>query len=492
MFHRKKEDSMFLSEKQQERKIRPLEITIGLFVLLAIVGIIFGISKLRRPTLDLPQVVRQDETSQIYSLIPHALGFSDPRTYLLLFINNTELRPAGGFIGSYAVVTVDKGRTTVHVIEGTESLDNNAPSTWKEEPPAPIKKYLGIGNWFFRDSNWSPDFTVSAQQAIKAYKGEEGKNAESIDTVVAVTPTVLEKMLEITGPVTVNKKTFHAETVTERLEYEVEYGFANNDVAFEDRKQILGPLMQEIMKKLRSEAFTNYSSFVQVIAGLADQKHILFYSEDEGFQKKIDANLWAGRFVQTDGDYLQWVDANLAALKTDHAIERNLLYSIRSQGNARIATANMHYKHTGVFDWRTSRYLSYVRIFVPNGSTPISIRGVGKNNETIGVEKIDTGVENGKKWFGAYVSIEPGSERNVSFEYYLPETVAGSEMGDTYTLVVQKQAGTEAHGLTLDLNFDTTIKSADPAEKSSEWGNAVYAVESDLLIDRAFQVILER
>ena len=61
-------------------------------------------------------------------LLTSLLGLDRPHVYLLLFLNNTELRPAGGFIGSYAIVKVENGALQLLKVEGTEILDNSAPN----------------------------------------------------------------------------------------------------------------------------------------------------------------------------------------------------------------------------------------------------------------------------------------------------------------------------------------------------------------------------
>ena len=63
------------------------------------------------------------------------MGNTAPQTYLVLFLNNTELRPAGGFIGAYAVVKIDKSKPQIIKVEGTEILDNLAP---KDFPAVPV------------------------------------------------------------------------------------------------------------------------------------------------------------------------------------------------------------------------------------------------------------------------------------------------------------------------------------------------------------------
>src|SRR3989339_224407 len=60
-------------------------------------------------------------------ILKQALGLSKPKTYLLLFLNNTELRPGGGFIGVYATVRMDKGQTEILALEGTEKIDSRTP-----------------------------------------------------------------------------------------------------------------------------------------------------------------------------------------------------------------------------------------------------------------------------------------------------------------------------------------------------------------------------
>ena len=67
-----------------------------------------------------------------------------------------ELRPTGGFIGSYAIMTFDKGRLAEIVVNDVYTADGQLKG--HVDPPEPIRKYLGEGGWFLRDSNWDPDF----------------------------------------------------------------------------------------------------------------------------------------------------------------------------------------------------------------------------------------------------------------------------------------------------------------------------------------------
>src|SRR3989338_1423493 len=438
------------------------------------------------------QIVRDqaDEQGQkLFALLPQLLGIESPKTYLILFENNTELRPAGGFIGAYAVARVSNGDIEVLKIEGTETLDRQTPETWIPGPPAPITEHLGVDRWYFRDSNWSPGFAESAQKALELYRGEGGLLANDIDVVLAITPTVLEELLRISGPVSVEGITFDAANVTETLEYEVEYGYAERGIVLHERKRILEPFARVLIDRIKKTLLPRAGEYIETFAKLAEEKQILFYSPKETLQREYGDLGISGVVTSTGGDYLLWADANLAALKTDHAIQRNLTYSFEKRRDGRyVATTSMEYAHTGTFDWRTTRYRTYARVFVPRGSELVSVEGAMKTDRSAEPGTVDMGQELGKQWFGSFTSIEPGTTSTLSFIYLLPDAIGKQIENGLYTLFVQKQSGTIAHGLTLDLNFDTTISAATPAERQGEWGDEVYRVESVLRVDRGFTV----
>jgi hypothetical protein len=483
---------------RRKKKSRVFPILFGsclIIVVLLIFGAWYTSKKLSNMSILNTDFVRNTVVKEIgqdkaflFDLMPAFLGFSKPQTYLVLLLNNTELRPGGGFIGTYATIEVDGGKMDILALDGTENLDRNAPENWKVEPPAPMREYLDVDRWFFRDSNWSPDFRVDAERAMSFYAAEEGIAAGEIDGVIGITPTVLEELLEIVGPVTVEGVEFTSENVVETLEYQVEYAYKDKDIHKYDRKKIIQPLLLQVLEKMKEDILSEYRTYLNVAEALANQKHILFYHTDESVQQILEEEDWAGRVASTDGDYLLWVDANLAALKTDEALQRKLTYEIVRSGDDRYtARTTMEYTHTGNFDWRTSRYITYARVYAPEGSTLIDVEGVLKSGASITTDMVDIGTELGKQLFGTMFSIEPGQVKTLSFTYLLPEKI-GQE--DEYELLVQKQLGSIEHTLTLDLDFATLLQSAEPPEEEEEWYDGVYRYTTDLKVDREFRVKL--
>lgn len=430
------------------------------------------------------------------NVLQEVLGYSQPRTYLLLFLNNTELRPGGGFIGAYAVVRIDKGSPQILKVEGTEILDNYAPQDALLDPPAPLKKYLLISKWAFRDSNWSPDFASSSVQSLEMFKLENGTAAGQIDAVIGFTPTVLEGILKISGPITVDGEQFTADNFTDKMEYEVEYGYYQRGLPPSQRKQVLADLAKALMAKLKTDIMGNWGKYLALGQNMLAQKQIAAYSSYSQAEQVLVAKGWAGEMKQTAGDYILWADANLGALKTDKVVVRNLSYSFSptsspaGQAGNIIADLKMDYKNTGNYGKFTTVYRDYARIYVPIGSRFISVSGSSKDIGAPGT--VDQGIENGRQWFGTFIAINPGETGELEWHFYLAPGIVSQIQNKTYSLLVQKQIGTIGNGLTLSLDFGKDILlSAYPGESSAQYGDSRYSYNTDLSIDRQFDVKLK-
>jgi len=219
------------------------------------------------------------------------------------------------------------------------------------------------------------------------------------------------------------------------------------------------------------------------------QRQIMVYSTRDDFQKIFVAKHWAGAMTEVSHDYLLWADANLGALKTDASISRVLSYELRPDGKGKyIAKVKMAFNHKGVFDWRTSRYRDYARVYVPIGSKLIKTTGAMKTDRSTEAGRVDQGVENGRQWFGAFISIEPGNTGELSFEYYVAPQIAQILKNNSYRLLVQKQLGTNNTGLTLSLIFDKNLAEAVPGEDTKKHGDNRYEYTGTLKLDSNFEI----
>ncbi len=428
--------------------------------------------------------------AELSKLLPALSGYPVPKNYLLLLQNNTELRPTGGFIGTLATVTVASTMAQDLKVSDVYALDGAGAVNLKTIPPAPLAKYLSAPKWYLRDANWSPDFPTAAREVIDIYDQEGG--AEKFDGVLAVDPTLAVDLLKIVGNITIGTSTFTPENVTDEIEYQVEKGFDAKGLPISQRKDILIALAAEVFTRVAALPNDKWQLAVNAFVRALDEKHMMVASFDPAVASFAASRNWDGAVHAPANDFLMVVDANLAALKTDSVMTRAINYSLKPDANGLTATVNLTYVNHGGFSWKTTRYRNYTRIYVPPGSALVSSSGAMANDKILDPKrtpgKVDTVDELGLRSFGAFISIEPGETRTLSFTYKLPPSIVSAARGGNYSLNVQKQPGTIAVPLTLNLDFGKKVASADPPEAPQYWGDGSYNVSTDLTIDREFKV----
>jgi len=433
-----------------------------------------------------------DDAVSLIEIVLPLVGYPQEKTYLLLLQNADELRPGGGFIGNIGEVKVEAADFGKIDFKDVYAVDDPVNATWKEVAPESIQKNLHVPAWFLRDANWSPDFPTSAATIMDFYERETaqgtGRNVH-LDSVVALEPGLFRELLRLTGPVVVEGKTFDAENFFDQLQYDVEIGFAGKGIPVPQRKEVVGKVGDELLKKLTSQPASDWPKIAALFTNALERKDIMMYSRDPEFQSILDSHDWSGRTKGTEGDYLMVVDANLAALKTDGKMVKHIFYSVDLTDKQNpTATVRLRYTNTTQsIDWRYTRYRSYTRVYVPEGSELISSRGAmaGDITQTGGIPvtgKVDVMKELGKTVFGAFWSIEPKKTGELEFTYRLPEYVVDQLRQGKYDVLIQKQPGAVTQ-LTLDLSFGKKLLSAMPAEAESAFGDNRYQAQFDLLKD---------
>lgn len=372
---------------------------------------------------------RKEELSTIFSLIPEIANEKE-KTFLLLFQNNNELRPGGGYIGSFGILKI-KGEEVISIDTHDTNVFDSSMET-KMTPPFPMKDYLKVFDWELRDSNWSPDFATNADKAEELYHIEGGE--EELAGVVAISTKLLPSFLEVTGPVTVAgfPGEYNAENAIEKLQFQVEKGYADQGIEEGKRKYVIKDLSKAILAKAQKLSLSDKKKLVEKMEQHLNEKDVMINFKDYALQKKIKQLGWNGELKEAEQDYLMMVDANLASFKTDQVMKRTFEYTADFSREKPRATLDITYRHGGrLRNWYIKDYQSYLRIFVPDGSWLASSENVSQ---------VQYGSEQDKKFFGGIINIPVGTIKTVSFSYDLPENVTI----DDYKILIQKQAGIDS------------------------------------------------
>lgn len=390
-----------------------------------------GFESLKR-LLGLAPIARETKTDlETVMSLADAVLYTEgkEKVFLILFQNNLELRPGGGFIGSFGILKVRDGNIVEFAVHDTGNFDGRIPST--VSPPYPMKETLRIDSWKLRDSNYAPDFGENAKWAETFY--HMGQGAEQFDGVVAVTTNVLTSLLRVTGPITIEgfPGTYGADNAILDLEYQVEQGYLKQNIAFGERKSVMNILGLEILKHVKELSLSKKYELFGVILNDLHEKDIQLSFKDEVLQEQVAVSGWDGKMdTNWKNDYLFVVDANLNSFKTDYFMKRSYAYMIDLTADAPRATLAVTYTNTTkVRDWFAKDYQTFFRVYVPSGSY--------LNKVTNGAKDPVFGELLGKKYFGVLVQVPILTEKTVVFEYTLPSTFKK----EWYDLKIQKQPG---------------------------------------------------
>lgn len=416
-------------------------------------------------------------------LAPEFFGYPDQSTFLVLFQNNDELRPTGGFLGTYGILQTKSGDIVRFDSHDIYHMDEpmEAGRLLSIVPPDPIRKYLNK-TWYMRDSNWSPDWPTSAEQIIWFYNKENAllppKNqinnfSGSFNGVIAITPDFVESLFDLTGPIVVNGEQFNKENFTTVLQYKVEQDLAAQNVTSWQRKEIVGKILEEIKKRIFNLNYSQWPAAAEKISEAIEQKNILLYFKNN-YLENLSQELNAGGEMKTpNGDYFMLVDSNMAALKTDAVMQRSITYKLRQKSDGLYADLKIVYKNTGKEDWRTSDYKDYARIYLPSGSELKSATGFSVLDKPY--KEVDKTVVAGL----LYVRL--GKSTTLDISYKLPAFLANQFSQGNYSLYVQKQPGNRVNSLQVDVMAPSAIKSYNPAGAKVNGSNIIWnsALETD-------------
>ncbi|MEK9155398.1 MAG: DUF4012 domain-containing protein [Patescibacteria group bacterium] len=430
------------------------------------------------------------EFLQFVDTLTFLLGGEEKMRYLTLFQNNTELRPTGGFVGSFAEIDMDNGAMTNLRLPGGGSYDVQGQLQEFVESPKPLS--LINPRWEFHDGNWFPDFPTSAKKMQWFYEHAGGPTT---DGVIAVNASFVEKLLGVVGAVEMPEygKTIDAENFLFETQKIVEIDY---DRVINTPKAFLGDLAPKLLEKVKEADIGTLLKVLALVEQGLEEKDIQVYFRNEDAQKAMKELGFAGAIQQTAGDYFMMVDTNIGGGKTDSVIDQavDIDVDIAETGtitNSVTITKTHRGLASALFNGRNN--VDYLRVYVPEGSVLLSADGfeppssslfeksdfdlqvdddlslIVKNQTKDAISGMDIWDEFGKTVFGGWVQTAPGETQTIHISYRIPQTMfpadadtsllararrgLGFDNQDAYSMFVQKQSGVKTRTTTVHIDY---------------------------------------
>ncbi len=455
------------------------------------------------------------------NLIPVKIG--EERTYLVVFQNSSELRPTGGFIGSYGLVSFAQGRMTSFKIHDIYEADGQLRG--HIAPPDEILHYLGQTSWYMRDSNWAPDFPLTAKRLEWFLEKETGIK---VNGVVAVNLGAVQKILQAVGPVSLpdRQEEVTATNFFEKAEFAAEINFFPGST---QKPQFLAAVASGLLAKVSEGTKLDYLAVGKAVWQALEEKDILVYFDEPDIYELVVNNDWDGRLT-TNGcgekstNCLMLVEANLGANKANYFVKRAVQVDqiIDKAGQVEV-TVTVKYRNDSPNNaWPGGNYKNYLRILVPEGTTLSSLDLGDKRTATFSslltAEVLQSvpadqflvfrSLEQslGRKGtvdpvatsYGVLVEVPVQTERTVKFAYRPSYKLDFSKTTQNFRFVLLKQPGTAKDLVDLAIDYPTFLTPVWDQQNPPPKDVSVLALPSklvyntDLSKDRVFEVKFRR
>lgn len=372
-----------------------------------------------KPRLDKPQVEKTKD------LLKTLLGYDSNRKFNILIFpqDYLEIRPTGGFPGTYLFARADQGNLKTLVFD----------DIWKFDKPLERSKKPQLNQYA-----WWAHFPRAARYAMDVYRRN---THQDVDGVITLDPTAVKYILAAIGTIEVPEfnETVDQANVTDKI---LEYSpYVKGATGPAKHKIFMGEIVKAIENRLSDyDTLAKRDAIAAAFLKGLESKHILIFFNDKSIKEVVSASGWDGAIDKSHStDFLAVRDYNAGVNKVDLYVDRDIKYTVdldRAQGPA----AKLEIKYRYAYDRKlherygdlagpaNRQYKNILRVYAPKGAKLLDSKGYSGY--------VKSGTEDGRRVFEGLVALDPNSAGTVTLEYALPARIK-----DTYSLSLNKQPG---------------------------------------------------
>ena len=319
-----------------------------------------------------------------------------------------------------------------------------------------MRELLSQEHWYLRDSNWDPDFSVSAARAAWFYQKETGS---SVDGVFAINTPFIVDVLKATGPIDLPD---YNDRITADNFYGKSLYYTQNDFfpGSTQKKDFLGTLTRALITKVTASQTTNMTALFRAMAHALAGHDLLMMFGSADLQSVAAHFDWADVVPSTTGcigvevgtcrfDPLITVEANMGVNKANYFVTRTIDRTITIHTDESLSEMETITMKNASGQENGLPYQVYVRFLLP---PDVSVDGVVFDGIPVSARKDTTTpvvlpylerTDNTSFWYtiGVGVNIPAGTEKQLTISYSRGEAVRFGSTGAVVDLFVQKQAG---------------------------------------------------
>ena len=289
------------------------------------------------------------------SSVVTGLGGNKPMRYLVLFQNPAELRPSGGFPGTMGLVTISRGQLlSYQIFDGHTLTDAYIAQRQSTRPePWPIDHYFPQDGFLLHDAGWYADFPKAGSMIMSMYSETDWA---PIDGVIAIQPSVVADLLQVTGPldVEIDGESRHvtAANVYDEIERQrrlIVEGIKPWDTSRQVHKEAVASIGEAIIARMKTADRLKIMAAAKLLMHSADVRDIQAYAADPALESSLDRHRWTGRLdpdPRTPAVAITF--ANVALQKSSEFMHPSLDFAVSAASSGiRTVTLDIKVANTG-------------------------------------------------------------------------------------------------------------------------------------------------
>jgi len=332
---------------------------------------------LTKPNSELLEIIENVNSSKVLVSKLQSVGEDWPilfattqkQNYLLMLQDSTELRPSGGYLDSVLILSLDSGKIENIDLFTSQSIDNQLNG--QVEPPPDFKALTGINQWYLRDSNWDPDFPVTAKR-VSWFAGKE--LSRQIDGVIAINQQTIAELLKILGPVKIGSP---EQTITDK-------NFQSTYLSKLDSnpQTLIFEVTEKITEKVKNLDSKQINQLTNLFIKQLESRQIMVYPttfnslglESAGWSGGVGISGCRSQFSCLS-TYAYITDTNIGLNKADAYINKTQTITHNVSTTNLDTNINLSYENTSSQSvWPAGDYKNYLRVYLPNTSKIESIQ----------------------------------------------------------------------------------------------------------------------
>lgn len=368
--------------------------------------------------------------------------------YLVLIQDDNELRPTGGYINTYSLFTFTGNKLENIKTASALQLDNSFAGA--VSPPPVLSTLIGDSVWKFSDSNYYPDFPLSAAQTAWFYEKE---SSIKVDGVIAINLSLVQNYLKHTGSLTlIDGREVNADNIRQLL----------TNPTQETSQDILTSTALELTSQFRNKQISP-SALVRSVLDSGSSSNLLIWLSDpatssiiaqSSFTSLVRPSICPAQFSSSPcvSDTIYFNEANYSKNKANYYSRRLISDSVTISEQGSVAHKfSVDYTYPQpVPSLTSSEYRSLIRLYIPQGST---ISSIALDQQPLPPDTITLSTVSNLTQIEFPLLFLLNQNHRLEIDFTTPDTLNLNSPQTSYALTLLSQPGTTNTSQTVSFYF---------------------------------------